>query len=176
MNRIKIESSNIVYLTICVIGILAFCLVGIWPNAIAINDAEEEINLLNKKVKTQELLFPVYRELIREATRKTPSKLPIPKQEKIPRNDLSRINTIFYQLAQEHQVVFNNAVPDASSYLEDAGHLTMNVNFSGDFFKLRGMLLAICQLPYLESVQDMKIATAEKNKQMSFKLKFVQAQ
>jgi hypothetical protein len=174
MNRFKLHSSNITYLVICVLGVLAFCLVGIWPNSVAIKDAEEEIGLLNQKVQTQELLYPVYRELIKEATQKTPSTLPIPKKNEILLNDLSHINKTFFKLAQENQVTFNSAVPDVSSYLEDTGHLTMNLDFSGDFFQLRGLLLSICQLPYLESIETMKIETAEEGKRIRFKLKFVQ--
>lgn len=176
MSRFKLQKSSLTYLTICMLGVLAFCLVGIWPNSMAIKESEEEIAQLNQKVQTQELLYPVYRELIKEATRKAPSKLPLPEKSETLNNDISSVNKLFQQLATENQVVFNSAAPDASSYLEDTGHLTMNVDFIGDFFKLRGLLLSICQLPYLESIETMKLETAEKNKRMSFKLKFIQEQ
>lgn len=176
MNSFKIQTSNIVCLVISLLCILAFCMVGIFPNMAAIRETDEEIEQLNNKVHTQELLYPLYRELIREATRKTPSTLSIPEKDEVPRNDLSRINAMFYQLAQDNQVTFLSAVPDASSYLEDTGHLTMNVDFSGDFFQLRGLLLGICQLPYLDVVEQMTLETENNNKRMRFKLKFVQAQ
>lgn len=176
MNGFKLQASNIVYLIICVLGVLAFCLVGIWPNSMAIKEAEQEIEQLSQKVQTQELLYPVYRELIKEVTRNTPSKLPVPKKDKIPRNDLSMVNTTFMNIAQENNTTFTSAIPDASSYLEDTGHLVMNVTYGGDFFNLRGLLLRICQLPYLESIEEMRLETTGNTKQMRFKLKFIQEQ
>lgn len=174
MSSFKIQPSNLIYLTICLLGILALCLVGIWPNAAEIKEANQQIETLKQQVKTQEMLYPVYRELIKEATQKTPLKLPVPEKNKIPRNDLNLVNKAFLQLAKDNNVTFSSAVPDASSYLEDTGHLVMNVEYSGDFFQLRGLLLGICQLPYLEAMESMTIETQKDTKRMGFKLKFVQ--
>lgn len=165
-----------VYLAICLIGILALCLVGIWPNSAAIKYADKEIEQLSQEVKIQELLYPVYRELIKEATQKTPLKLPVPEKSKIPRNDLSLVNKVFQEIARENNVSFNSAVPDASSYLEDTGHLVMNVEYGADFFQMRGLMLRICQLPYLESIEEMTVETAQDKKRVILKLKFLQEQ
>lgn len=176
MNGFRIQASNVIYLAICLLGIIALCLVGIWPNAATIKDTDREIEHLKQQVKTQELLYPVYRELIKEATRKSLSKLPIPETNKIPRNDLSMVNKSFQKIAKENNVDFESAIPDASSYLEDTGHLVMNVEYSGDFFQFRGLLLGICQLPYLETIEEMILETAKDSKRMKFKLRFIQEQ
>lgn len=176
MIKLNIKTSNLIYLAICLLGILALCLVGIWPNSTAIKAADKEIEQLSQQVKTQELLYPVYRELIKEATQKTPLKLPVPDKDKIPHNDLSLVNKAFREIAKENKVSFTSAVPDASSYLEDTGHLVMNVEYGGDFFQMRGLILRICQLPYLESIEEMTLETVQDTKRMVFKLKFVQDQ
>jgi hypothetical protein len=176
MQALKIQTSNVIYLAICVTGILALFLVGIWPNAKALTEADETIARLQQQVKTQELLYPVYRELIKKATQKTPLALPVPQQNKIPRNDLNMVNNTFQAIAKENNVSFTSAVPDASSYLDDSGHVVMNVEYGGDFFQLRGLLLKICQLPYLESIEEMTLATAQDTKRIVLKLKFIQEQ
>jgi hypothetical protein len=135
---------------------------------------EADIAKLDKQVQTQELLFPVYQKLIKEVTQKIPSKLPLPDKSQRAQNDLGRINDMFSKLAQESDVVFSSAAPDAISYLEDTEHLTMNVNFSGDFFKLRKLLLNMCRLPYLGEIEEMRFETDQGQKRLSFKIKLKQ--
>jgi hypothetical protein len=174
MANLKIHPSNLIYVIICILGVVVFALVGIYPNSAAMESLEADIAELNKKVQTQELLFPVYQKLIKEVTQKIPSKLPLPDKSQSTQNDLGRINEIFSKLADESDVIFSSATPDAVSYLEDQENLTMNVNFSGDFFKLRKLLLSVCRLPYLGVIEEMRLETDQGKKRLSFKLKLKQ--
>ena len=174
MANLKIHPSNLIYVLICLLGVVIFALVGIYPNSAAMEGMEADIAELNKKVQTQELLFPVYQKLIKEVTQKIPSKLPLPNKSQSTQNDLGRINELFSKLAEESDVTFSSAAPDAVSYLEDTEHLTMNVYFSGDFFKLRKLLLNVCRLPYLGSIEEMRLETDQGKKRLSFKLKLKQ--
>ena len=174
MGKFHIHPSNLVYVIICLLGIVIFALVGIFPNSAAMDTLEADIAELNTKVQTQELLFPVYQKLIKEVTEKIPSKLPLPEKSESAQDDLGRINEMFSKLAKESDVNFSSAAPDAISYLENTEHLTMNVNFSGDFFKLRQLLLSVCRLPYLGSIDTMRFETDQGRKRLSFKLKLKQ--
>ena len=170
----KIHTSNLIYLGISALGIAAFLMVGIFPNAIALSQLDGSIAELNLKIQSQELLYPIYRELIKEVQQKVPQELILPDGDKITRNDFDQIDEIFIKLAQENSVRFESAAPDASSYLEEAGHLTMNVNFSGDFFDFRQLVLGICQMAYLESIEEMRVETVDEKKIITFKLKLMQ--
>jgi hypothetical protein len=174
MAKLSIHPTNLIYMGFCILGVVVFSLVGIYPNSSAVDRLEAEIAELNTKVQTQELLFPVYQQLIKEVTHKIPSKLPLPDRVESTQNDLGRINSLFSKMAEDSDVIFNSASPDAVSYLEDTEHLTMNVNFTGDFFKLRNLLLSICQLPYLGSVEEMRLETDQGKKRLSLKLKLKQ--
>ena len=174
MPNLKIHPSNLIYLSICLFGVVAFFLVGIYPNLSALRSFDEEIAELNQKVEKQTLLYPVYLRLIQEIMQKTPTALPTPEERKISHDDLSRINDLFGELASESNVVFTNAIPDASNYLEDTGFFSMNVVFSGDFFNFRKTILSICQLPYLESIDAMRIESIDTDKQLSFKIRIKQ--
>ncbi len=176
MAKIRIHSSNMTYLAICLSSLLAFFLVGIYPSVSALEEMDAEIEMLRQKVQTQELLFPVYQRLIKEVVRKVPSRLAVPEKTKMPPNDLVRLNGLFNRLAGESNVTFSSAIPDASNYLEDKGYLSMKVVFIGDFFNLRRLLLGICQLPYLESIDQIRIETQQQRsqKRMSFRLRVAQ--
>lgn len=162
------------YLGICLLGTVAFFFVGIYPNINSLQEMDEEIISLNQKVETQELLFPVYLKLLADITHTIPTKLPVPDSEKISHNELGRITDTFTKLAGESNVTFINAVADASNYLDDMGRLSMTATFSGDFFDLRELILKICQLPYMESIDAMQIETMKDRKQIKFRMKVSQ--
>ena len=170
----RIHPSNLIYFAICVFGVGAFFLVGILPNTMAMDNLENSIAELNAKVQAQELLYPVYRQLIKEVQQQIPASLPLPKGGKIARSDLSHINDVFINLAKQSDVTFESATPDASSYLEEAQHLTMNVAFSGDFFNFRKLLFGISRLPYLDSISSMKIETGNQKKTIEMRLILLQ--
>ena len=161
----KISSSNILYAAVCLVGIAAFFLVGIYPNMRSQDQLDADVATLSQKVQSQELLYPIYRQLI---------KLLLPDEGKLSSGDLNQISDMFRDIATKSDVVFEHAVPDASSYLEDAGYLTMHVSFSGDFFNFNKLLFNLCGLPYLESIDQMRIESGQANKLIDFKLKLVQ--
>ncbi len=174
MAQPKIHPSNLVYLAICILGIATFIFVAIYPNSRTMKEMDKEIIGLNHKVQAQELLHPVFRELIKEVTQKVPTKLPLPDKNKISHNDLAQINKMFLEWASESGVTFSSAIPDPSSYLDDTGYLTLNVAFVGDFFNLRKILLKVCRLPYLEFIEEIQLKTENQGKRMAFKLKIAQ--
>jgi hypothetical protein len=174
MTFFKLHRSNLVYIAICTASIAAFFLVGIYPNSRSMDQLEESIVDLSAKVKDQELLYPVYQELIKQVQQKIPKELPVPAQKKISRDALGNINGVFMEIAKQSQVTFENAVPDPSSYLEEGGLLTINVRFSGDFFHFRELIFDLCRLPYLDSIDQMQIESVDNMKRIALKLRLIQ--
>ena len=166
----KVHSSNVIYLAICGAGVIAFLLVAILPNISTMARIEEDIAQLSQKVQTQELLSPIYMELIKRVQQKTPQDLPLPARTKISKKEIADIDNVFRSLAKESGVNFVSAVPDASSYLEESGHLTMNVTYEGDFFDFRNLLVNICKLPYMRTIEQMQVRAETENKRIQLKL------
>lgn len=170
----KLHPQNLIYLFICGAAILVFGLLFILPNATAMSEMDAEIEALQTKIQEQELLNPIYRELIRQAQKKMPGDLPLPQTGKIEQRTLAEINDVFNEMARENGVLFESAVPDASSYMDESGQLTMSVTFSGDFFQFRELLLDICKLPYLKSMDEFKLVTDNAVKRLQLKLRLNQ--
>jgi len=166
----KVHSNNLIYLGICGAGVIAFLLVAIFPNLSAIEKADENIAELSRKIQSQELLHPIYMELIKQTQQKTPTDLPLPPRSKFAKNEIAGIDEVFISLAKESGVAFISAVPDPSSYLEESGRLTMNVAYGGDFFNFRKLLLNICNLPYLRSIEQMQVTTETNSKRIQLRL------
>ncbi|MFZ1983248.1 MAG: hypothetical protein WAU91_02475, partial [Desulfatitalea sp.] len=117
-----------------------------------------------------ELLHPIYMELIKQVQQKTPTDLPLPARSKIAKTEIAGINEVFISLAKESGVSLISAVPDPSSYLEESGRLTMNVAYAGDFFNFRKLLVNICNLPYLRSIEQMQVTTETNTKRIQLRL------
>ena len=166
----KVHSSNLIYLAICGAGVIAFLLVAILPNISATDRIEKDIDQLSQKVQTQELLNPIYRELIKRVQQEMPQDLPLPAPIKISKKEIADINNVFMAFAKESGVNFISAVPDASSYLEESGRLTMNVAYEGDFFNFRKLLLGICKLPYVRAIEQMQVSAETEIKKIQLKL------
>lgn len=166
--------NNLVYIGICVACLAAFAVVGIIPNTRQMAQLEADIEVLNAQAKTQEILFPVFKELLREAQQSVPEQLLLPDKDTSANVDLGSINAVFSRIAAENRVDFRSATPDASSYLEEGGALTMNVSFSGDFFAFRNLLLSICRLPYLASIDRVRVETVSDRKVIALQLRLSQ--
>jgi hypothetical protein len=170
----KINPSNLIYLGICIIGIVAFMLVGIFPNLQAMSQIDDDIAQLSQQVQYQELLYPVFRQLVKEVQQPVPTQLVLPATVALSQKDLNQINDLFRQTARQSDVDFVSAIPDASSYLEDAGRLILHVTFKGDFFSFRKLLFNLCALPYLESIDQMRIDSEAAEKTIQLKLRLMQ--
>lgn len=170
----KVNTSNLVYLVICVIGIAAFFLVGIYPNMQSLDELDADVTSLTQRVQSQELLYPIYRQLIKEVQQPITTKLILPVTDSLSQKDLNQINELFAQVARQCDVDFVRAVPDASSYLDDADHLSMYVTFTGDFFNFRKLLFELCALPYLEAIDQMRVEADSAEKSIVLKLRLVQ--
>lgn len=175
MAFLKAKINNIVYMVICALGILAFFLIGIYPNMQSMDELTKETAMLTKKVQAQEILYPVYRQLIKEVRQQVSSELTLPERTVLSQPDFNKINDLFFKLGQQCDVVFLSAVPDAESYLEDIGHLTLHISFKGDYFNFRKLLLDLCMLPYLDVIEQMNIDTEASEKMILLKLRLLQS-
>lgn len=174
MPETRVHSSNLFYFALCLLALIAFLAVGIFPNMAALKELDDEIMVMKQKAETQSLLFPVYLKMLREITRNVPVQFNVPETNKIPHHHLSRINAIFKELAAGNNVTFVSARPDAVSYLEDSNDLVLDLVFRGDFFNLRDLLIGVCQLPFLASIEQLRIETRDEGKQIRFSVRIKQ--
>ena len=170
MATVRIKSQQLLWLGICAAGVIAFLLLFVYPNMLAMRELDEEAVMLAEKVQAQELLHPIYLALIRQVQQRVPEQLPLPETTRMEGTPISDIHVIFAAMAEAHRVAFDSAVPDPVSYMEENAQLTMNVTFSGDFFQFRPLLLRLCELPYLSAIETVRIRTEGDTRRMQLKL------
>ena len=169
----KLDSSTMLYILISILCMLAFFTVGIYPNLQQSKALDLEIAHINTQVKEQTVLFPLYTRLIK-AVQNDPPTLPLPPKATLAPEDIAGLDDRFSKLAEKNGLVFDSAVPDPVSYLEDSGQLTMNLAVHGDFFNFQKLLVDICQLPYVAAIDELGITPHQDSKQMALKLRLNQ--
>ena len=169
----KIDSSTMLYIIISILCVLAFFIVGIYPNIQQAKALDLEIAQINDQVKKQTVLFPLYTRLIKAVQNDSPA-LPLPPKADLAPGDIAGLDDRFIKLSEKNGLIFDSAVPDPVSYLEDSGQLIMNLVVHGDFFNFQKLLVDICQLPYVIAIDELGITSHQDSKQMALRLRLNQ--
>ena len=166
----KTSSQSIRYIVICVVGILGFVLLSIFPTYRAIIATDNRIGTLKKQVEEQDVLYPLFEDLVKKSKSDTPSQLPFPKKAKLSRDDTEDISAFFQQLARQNEFKVETIVPDMVSLTDGSGYLKLDTVLRGEFFKLRNLLLQLGEIPYLEKIESIQIRTVGDVKEIRLKL------
>lgn len=146
-------------------GMLLFVLLAIFPNYISYNNIVHEISLLKYKIEEQKILSPIFEDLSEKAQFQNPGSLPFPTHENLSRDDTEKITPIIREIVAANNFMLEDIDTDIESLMTEPGALKMIVQINGEFQNLRGLLLDLGSLPYMEHIEEIKINSfGEKNK------------
>ena len=146
-------------------GMLLFVLLAIFPNYISYNDIVHETSRLKYKIEEQKILSPIFEDLSQKAQFQNPGSLPFPSREKLSRDDTEKITPIIRDIVAANNFILEDIDTDIESLMTEPGALKMIVQINGEFQNLRGLLLDLGGLPYLQHIEEIKINSfGEKNK------------
>jgi len=165
----KIPKQSIIYLGVCLLGILLFVLVGIIPSQNSLATLERKIGEMKFKIEEQKALSPLYQSVINSAQQKGPTTLPMPASGKLEKTRMNTIPPAVRQIAQNNKMNMLSVVPDLKSLVGENQRLSMEVAVKGDFPNFRQFLIDLAAIPYIESVEEIQIEQ-EKNTQL-FRIK-----
>ncbi|MGD8366430.1 MAG: hypothetical protein PVG78_02210 [Desulfobacterales bacterium] len=159
-------------LVVCIAGIAILLLAGIYPSYRTLSELDREIAKLETDIAGQKLLFPVFIELLKRSREKSPPLLPAPTPEKLPRGDTSRLASQFREIAADNRITVSRLNPNVESLIDAAGRLKMEAELSGDFQDLRQFLIQIGSVPYLESVEYLRLEASPGREPLTVTLRF----
>ena len=146
-------------------GMLLFMLLAIFPNYISYNDIEHEISVLKYKIEEQKILSPIFEDLSKKAQFQKPESLPFPTADKISPNDTDKITPIIRDIIETNGFTLEKIATDLESLMTESGNLKISVHILGEFHKLRGVLLNLGNLPYLNHIEVIQVNSfGDKNK------------
>lgn len=159
------------YLLLCLAGLAAFILLAIYPNQQTIAELDLKIAKLQRDIQEQEILAPVYRDLLTQLRTQERGPLPLPEKREISREGAGRISSLFKEAAEKSGLRLTTAVPDVASLGEEpSGLLSVRLALEGDFFDFRNFLVRLGEIPHLEHIEEIEIESRGRRKGFSLKV------
>ncbi len=170
-----LRNSGMVVVFVCLLGVIAFALIGIYPNHATMVELDHKITPLNQRIETQRVIVPIYKELLKKAKQQDLHGLDYP-PELTPAKpeDIEKFSIMLSNLARENQMELKIIAPDSDAYLKNTKYLGMNVSLTGDFFHFRRFLIQICYIPFLQDIESIRINI--KNQKHTYELRLILAQ
>jgi len=173
MNRapqFEISDRNIFSLLLCCGGLMAFIGLVIVPTHKSLAAQDRDIATATTQLTQQELLSPVYNDLLRQLQEKETRTLPFPDEEKIGMESLANVISSFKDMARTSHLQVVMITPDFNSVNQMPGQLCINAVLKGEFTNLRGMLTELGGFSALRQIEEIGVESAQGGKE--FRIKF----
>ena len=129
-----------------------------------------EIESVHSKIEEQKILTPVYETLLKRAQLKPPEGLKFVPKQKLKTEDVHKVADKFNELAMTSRLVLVKYTPAVETLINRSGFLMVDLELRGEFIDLHPFLLRMCQLPYLEQIEEIKIQTVTNSRQMHIRV------
>jgi hypothetical protein len=167
---IGIPRQSILYIGVCLSGILIFVLLGIVPASHSLKELDAQIAEAGYRFEGQKTLLPLYQSLQGRSEKKKESQvLPLPEQGKLPQDRIHTLPTSFGNAAKTSGLTLVSALPNLNALTGDAQFLSMDVVLRGNFLRFRNFLVQIGSLPHVHHIEEISIQG--KAEAMEFRVK-----
>ncbi len=163
-------TKNLAYLLIFGGGILVFIVLAIIPSQQISTGLDYEIKNIKNRIEEQKILTPVYNNLLKKTQFKQSEGITSLKKEKLSRGDAQQISLLFNNIAKNSNLKIVYIKPDVDTLIGESGYILINVRIKGEFINLHKFLFQLCELPSLELVEQIKIASVGGTKEIKLKV------
>lgn len=155
----KIPKQTLIYIGVCLFGLVFFLLVAIIPNQRKLSDLDHRIRKLDFELHKQEILFPVFTELRQKMLPQDNARFPKSPRKRLPQSDITEIPNMLRKIAEQSGVIFNAAVPDVNTLKSDSGRIRVKLSLQGDFFRLRDLLFLLDNNPFVDEIDQLAVSS-----------------
>ncbi|MBI9089046.1 MAG: hypothetical protein JEZ12_07510 [Desulfobacterium sp.] len=120
------------------------------------------------ELEKQKKLYPMFAQAQALATMAFDPELP--RVEKVPlaRDKIATLSTVFTGIARENGMELSSNSLDINSLKNRSDSVSMELTFAGDLFDYRNCLVSLVSLPYLNTVETIKITTDKEQEKKFF--------
>jgi Tfp pilus assembly protein PilO len=165
----KFPRQSLIYLLLCLTGILTFILAGILPNIRTMAELSTKTTDVQFQLEEQRELSP-FQKSLQDKSEKTESEiLPLPAKGILVQTKIDTLPMTFSTTAKMSGMSLVSAIPNLNALTGDAQSLSVNVVLRGDFINLRKFLITLGGIPYMKQIEE--IAIQQKPDTKEFRLK-----
>lgn len=151
-----------------------FVVLTILPAMQSSTGLDMEIKKIKSSMDEQKILTPVYNNLLRKTKFKKTKGIATQKKNKLAQGDTRKIVQRLNNIAKNSNITLMDVTPDVDTLIGGSGHLLINIVAKGEFINLHKFLFQLCELPFLDFIEQIKITSIRKTKE--FRLKVWMAQ
>lgn len=144
---------------ICGSVIFLFIVFAIYPNQMSLIRMDREVEALSTRIEEQQIMSPLFDELMKLSQKKDPDMLPFPKREKVKRSEIGNVSLTLKKFSEESNLTVGEITPDVNTLVDDSGYVKMVLKVRGQFSDFRNFLLKIGELPYVDHIEQIQIRT-----------------
>lgn len=173
MAQIKLTNfptKTLAYFLVLAGGILVFIVLAILPAMERSAGLDMEIKKIKGAMDEQKILTPVYDNLLRKTKFKKTKGIEAPKKKKLAQGDTRKIIQQLNNIANSSNIKLVDVTPDVDTLIGGSGYLLLKINAQGEFINLHKFLFQLCELPFLEFIEQIKINSVKKTKEFRLKV------
>ncbi len=168
--EIKFPRQSIVYIGLCLTGIMIFLLAGILPAKGTLADLEADTAVIQYRIEEQKTLAPLYQTLQETNGKKESAILPLPEKGKLPKDKIETLPRVIEAAVKSSGMTLVSAVPNLAGLTGDARFIEMDILLHGNFINFRKFLITLGGIPYLEHIEEITIQAKPDGKEYRLKL------
>jgi hypothetical protein len=160
----KKVSNKLPPLTLCLVILSAVLVAGValvvlFPQHHDIQQVKEERVSAAIELAKQKKLYPMFAQA--QALASMPFNPELPTVEKVPldRDKIATLSKVFNQIALDNGMALSSNSLDINSLKKRSDSVSMELTFAGDLFDYRNCLVSLVSLPYLNTVETIRIST-----------------
>jgi len=166
---LNIPRQSMIYITMCLAGVLIFVLGGILPAGKKLTELDAAIAARKYDIEEQKAFAPFFKSLKADSEKKESEILPLPPKGKLSRDKLGTLNIVFSSAAKMSGMTLVSATPQINAMTGDAQFIPINIVLRGGVIDFRKFLIQIGGIPYVQHIEEITIQ--EKADTREFKLK-----
>jgi hypothetical protein len=167
---VNFPTKSLAYFLVLGGGILVFVVLTILPAMQSSTGLDMEIKQIKVSMDEQKILTPVYNNLLRKTKFKKTKGIAAQKKNKLAQGDTRKIVQRLNYIAKNSNITLMDVTPDVDTLIGGSGHLLINIVAKGEFINLHKFLFQLCELPFLEFIEQIKITSIRKTKEFRLKV------
>jgi hypothetical protein len=165
----KFPKQSLIYLLLCLTGVLIFIFAGILPNSRTMAELTTKATDIQFQLEEQRTLSPFRKSLQDKSEKKESDVLPLPAKGTLAQAKINTLPMTFSTAAKTSGMTLVSAIPTFTATPGNAQFLAVNVVLRGDFMNLRKFLIHLGGIPYMNQIEE--IAIQQKPDTKEFRLK-----
>ncbi len=153
-----IPADSLRYLVICVAGVAAMYLLMISPSRQSLENADVRIAELKLEIEEQQTLTPLMKNLEEDMSRLDGPPFPVPEPEPLTLDELEGLVVELERLAWNYGFEVEKIRPDTAARKPGQG-MPLNFHLEGDWDGLRGFLIRLGGMGFIERVEQLQIVS-----------------